>query len=51
MAVMAKAIFLRPESDDIAEALKAAAEDKFRSVNSYALLVLEEHLRDAGYLE
>ena len=48
---MARAIFLRPESDDIADALKSAADDNLRSVNAYALGVLEEHLRAAGYLE
>jgi hypothetical protein len=44
-------IYLRPESDDIAKALKEAADADLRSVNSYALSVLESHLRAAGYLE
>lgn len=48
---MAKPIFLRPESDDISDALKAAAEADLRSVNAYALGVLQEHLREAGFLE
>jgi hypothetical protein len=48
---MAKAIYLRPADDRISDALKAAAEDNLRSGNEYALLVLEQHLRDAGYLD
>lgn len=48
---MARVIYLRPESDAIAEALTEAAADDVRSVNSYALSVLESHLRTIGYLE
>ena len=48
---MSKPIFLRPENDDISDALKAAAEKDLRSVNAYALSVLADHLREAGFLE
>jgi hypothetical protein len=48
---MARVIYLRPEGDEIADALSAAAAADLRSVNSYALDVLAKHLRDAGFLE
>lgn len=47
----ARVIYLRPEGDEIADALSRAAADDLRSVNSYALEILDRHLRAAGYLE
>lgn len=46
-----RVIYLRPESDELADALTAAAAHDLRSVNAYALSVLEAHLRQAGFLE
>jgi hypothetical protein len=46
-----RVIYLRAPSDEIVDALKTAADDSVRSVNSYALMVLEEHLRVLRYLD
>jgi hypothetical protein len=46
-----RVIYLRTESDSLHDALRRAAEDHDYSVNVYAQVILEQHLRAAGYLE
>lgn len=48
---MARVIYLRPDGDEIGNALTALAADEIRSVNSLALEILAGHLRATGYLE
>lgn len=45
-----RVIYLRPDDDEIADALAVAAARDLRSVNSYALAVIRDHLVKAGYL-